>query len=105
MINLPNTIKVMKYPSPRDGRIGIYEFICNTQSDVSSLPTNESGVRPGSAALVAATSDIYILNASNQWVKTVPTGGASSADIQRILDGAPENFDTLKEISDWIEEH
>ena len=69
MFQLPNTIKVMRYPSPRDGRIGIYEFVCNTQSDVSSLPTNESGVKPGSAAFVSSTSDTYILNASNQWVK------------------------------------
>lgn len=66
---LPNTIKVMKYPSPKDGGIGIYEFICNTESDVSSLPTNVDGVNPGSAAVIVSNASVYLLNASNQWVK------------------------------------
>lgn len=66
---LPNTIKVMKYPSPSDGRPGIYEFICNTESDVSSLPRNVDGVNPGSVAVICSTANVYILNASNSWVK------------------------------------
>ena len=59
----------MKYPSPKDGRAGIYEFICNTESDVSSLPTNVEGVNPGSAAVIVSNASVYLLNASNQWVK------------------------------------
>lgn len=66
---LPNTIKVMKYPTPSEGRVGIYEFICNTESDVSSLPKNIDGVNPGSVAVIASSATVYILNASNQWVK------------------------------------
>ena len=69
MFQLPNTIKVMKYPSPKDGRTGIYEFICNTDSDVSSLPKNVEGVNAGSVAVIASSATVYILNASGQWVK------------------------------------
>ena len=28
-----------------------------------------------------------------------------SEEIAKVVDGAPASFDTLKEISDWIEEH
>ena len=66
---LPDSIKVMKYPTPSDGKPGIYEFICNTESDISSLPRNVDGVNPGSAAVVCSTAKVYLLNASNQWVE------------------------------------
>ena len=33
------------------------------------------------------------------------SGGSGGGDVQRIIDGAPEGFDTLKEISDWIGQH
>ena len=41
------------------------EFICDNETDVTSLPA----CCAGSTALVAATGDVYIVNASGQWVK------------------------------------
>lgn len=46
----------------------VTEFICDTVADVANLPTEKNKVYPGSAALVASTGDIYVLNASRKWV-------------------------------------
>ena len=45
----------------------VTEFICDTVADIVNLPTEKNKVYPGSAALVASTGDIYILNASRKW--------------------------------------
>lgn len=41
------------------------EYLIDEDADVSILPKNY----PGSLALVAATSDVYILNNKKQWIK------------------------------------
>lgn len=41
------------------------EYICDAAADVSALPPSY----PGSSALVASTGDVYVVNASSQWVK------------------------------------
>lgn len=43
----------------------VREFICDTEEDVASLPQCCSQ----STALVCSTGDVYIVNASGQWVK------------------------------------
>ena len=48
---------------PEVGRV--FEFIADTETDVSSLPQ----CKPSSTALVCATGNVYIVNASGQWVK------------------------------------
>lgn len=53
----------------------IFEYICDSASDVSSLPTGASETdltkkpRPGSRALVAATTEVYVLDSTRTWVK------------------------------------
>lgn len=42
-----------------------YEYLCDTEEDVSNLPT----CCTGSTALVCDTGNVYIVNASGQWVK------------------------------------
>lgn len=41
------------------------DFICDTEEDVANLP--ECGA--SSSALVVATGNIYMVNASGQWVE------------------------------------
>lgn len=41
------------------------EIICDTEADISSLPA----CCPWSTCLVAATGNVYIVNASGNWVK------------------------------------
>lgn len=48
---------------PEVGRV--FEFIADTESDVVNLPQ----CKPSSTALVCATGNVYIVNASGQWVK------------------------------------
>ncbi len=47
----------------------VSEFVCDTEDDIKNLPTEKNKVYPGSTCLVVSTSEIYILNASRQWVK------------------------------------
>ncbi|MBO7079698.1 MAG: hypothetical protein J6W64_07825 [Bacilli bacterium] len=47
----------------------VSEFVCDTVADIATLPTDKRSVYPGSTCLVAATSEVYVLNASFQWVK------------------------------------
>ena len=47
----------------------VSDFVCDTEADIASLPTNKKEVYPGSTCLVAQTGEVYVLNASNQWVK------------------------------------
>lgn len=43
----------------------VKEFICDTKNDVANLPSSDTG----SAALIASSGDVYIVNASGSWVK------------------------------------
>ena len=45
----------------------VSEFVCDTIADIANLPTES--VYPGSVALVAENSSVYILNASREWVE------------------------------------
>lgn len=42
-----------------------HEFICDSEADVANLPD----CCTGSMAVVAATGEVYIVNASGNWVK------------------------------------
>lgn len=54
------------YKQNDDIQAYVTEFIADTEADVANLPTT---VYPGSTCIVANTATVYILNASNQWVK------------------------------------
>lgn len=44
------------------------EFICDTDADFANLPKG----KPGDTAVSAATGNVYVVNASGNWV---PFGG------------------------------
>ena len=48
-----------------DFNLGIHQFLVDEVADLQNLPSEEIG----SAALVAATSDVYILNNKKEWTK------------------------------------
>lgn len=45
---------------------GVISYLIDTEADVKNLPTH---CAPGSTALCAETSDVYILNNKKKWVK------------------------------------
>lgn len=45
--------------------VNVKEFILDAEADVATLPE----CVPGSTALVCASGNVYIVNASGQWVK------------------------------------
>lgn len=63
----------------------VSEFICDTEADVMNLPTEKNKVYPGSTAIVATTGEVYILNASRQWVVLGSGVGPVNPDVD------PEN--------------
>ncbi len=46
-----------------DIQYNTFEYLVDDVEDISDLPTDA----PGSTALIAATSDVYILNNQGQW--------------------------------------
>lgn len=124
--------KVTKRDCPMFG-IGPYvcEFICDTASDISTLPTSISegtGGRTvydnqkcasGSIANVAENgteSKQYILNNQDIWCPYSVASGSSDSvleeakaytdsEIADLINGAPTTRDTLKEISDAMAEN
>ena len=124
--------KVTKRDCPMFG-IGPYlcEFICDTASDISTLPTFSSegtGGRTaydnqkcasGSMAIVAdngAESKQYMLNNQDIWCPYSVASGSSDSvleeakaytdsEIADLINGAPTTRDTLKEIADAMAEN
>ena len=47
----------------------ICEFICDTETDVTNLQTEYPNCCAGSNALVVETGNVYMVNASGNWVK------------------------------------
>ena len=47
---------------------GIYDYVCDTQEDLSFLPT---GCAPGSLAYVIETGNIYVMNSLKKWVEFI----------------------------------
>lgn len=57
----------------RDGQGSYKEYVCDTEDDITTLPTGITVVgrnrpRPGSTAIVIATRNVYILNNTRKWV-------------------------------------
>ena len=44
----------------------VSECVADTEKDIENLPKN---VAPGSTAICIATSEVYMLNGSREWVK------------------------------------
>lgn len=124
--------KVTKRDCPMFG-IGPYvcEFICDTASDITTLPTSISEgtggktvhdsqkCASGSMAIVAdngAEAKQYMLNNQDIWCPYSVAAGSSDsvleeakaytdAEITDLINGAPTTRDTLKEISDLMDEN
>lgn len=124
--------KVTKRDCPMFG-IGPYvcEFICDTASDITTLPTSISEgtggktaydnqkCASGSIANVAengAESKQYMLNNQNIWCPYSVVSGSSDSvleeakaytdsEIADLINGAPTTRDTLKEIADAMAEN
>lgn len=124
--------KVTKRDCPMFG-IGPYvcEFICDTASDISTLPTSISEgtggktaydnqkCASGSIAIVAengAESKQYMLNNQDIWCPYSVASGSSDSvleeakaytdsEIADLINGAPTTRDTLKEIADAMAEN
>lgn len=124
--------KVTKRDCPMFG-IGPYvcEFICDTASDITTLPTSISEgtggktvydnqkCASGSMAIVAdngAESKQYMLNNQDIWCPYSVAAGSSDSvleeakaytdsEIADLINGAPTTRDTLKEISDAMAEN
>lgn len=45
----------------------VTELIADTEADVSTIPTTD--MAPGSTCIVAASSNVYILNTNKEWVQ------------------------------------
>lgn len=52
-----------------DGFACVYKFICDTEADVAKLQTEHPNCGAGSTALVVETGNVYMVNASGNWVK------------------------------------
>lgn len=62
-------------------RYGVKEYILDTIKDIASLPTDPADVKPGSIAFVVDSSETYMLNNAQTWVKIVAgsTGGGTGS--------------------------
>ena len=61
---------------------GLKNFILDTEAEVKNLPTDDMLI-PGSTAFVISTSNSYMLNNQNSWVKvnlSNNSGGSSNPD-------------------------
>ena len=59
---MPYKCYKMTYSRPLDAHIK--EYICDYESDVANLPADA----PMSTAVVAESGNLYIVNASGEWV-------------------------------------
>lgn len=76
----------------------VAKFVCDTEADIASLPTEKNKVYPGSTAVVASTGNLYILNASRAWVlfKTAASSGGTGGDSLEGYDYATtDDIDAL----------
>lgn len=72
------------------------EFMCDAESDLSSLPIsgNGEGCAIASKAFVVATQKKYILNNSREWVELTSSGSSSEIDSDSIA--------TVSEVTDYL---
>lgn len=83
------------------------EYLCDSDSDITNLPTNEKGkCAIGSIAMVVDSKNVYVLNAQNEWMLlynyssgsdsgSSAGGGSSSADIEELKTYVDEQIGAL----------
>ena len=60
-----------------DGNLYVMDIVCDTDGDVSTLPTSQSkprGAAAGSRAFICENGNIYVLNSKDEWVNPFSTG-------------------------------
>jgi hypothetical protein len=60
---------------------GVQKFVLDTVEDIESLPKT---VKAGSSALIIASSELYVMNHSKEWVKMTSNGNGE--DIKAFLE-------------------
>ena len=64
----------------------VSKFVCDTEADIATLPTEKNKDYPGSTAVVASSGNLYILNASRKWVLFKSNAGSGGGET-------PEGYD------------
>lgn len=92
------------------------EYVIDNDADIAELPVQPQ-CSTGSMATVLNTSNVYKLNHQKQWVKQYGSGGGGSVSpedearivneavnraVNQLEDGAPVEYDTFKEVADYI---
>ena len=91
------------------------EYVVDVVADIADLPVQPE-CATGSKATVIATGKVYMLNHDKQWIEQAESGGggltpedeeriiqeAVARSLNLIVDGASTDYDTLKEIADYI---
>lgn len=73
---------------------GVVSYIVDQDSDINTLPTDHE---PGSTAVVAGNSDLYILNNQHRWVySSGSSGGGGGSNLPPV--GPVDNGKVLKVI-------
>lgn len=99
---ISETVKVMEgATAASDGSAGLVPQPVQGQQNLF-LQGNGSWSNP--TAAVELTLETLIGEDANMSMRAIAKQEASNA-IGTVLDGAPESFDTLKEIADWIQTH
>ena len=57
-----------KYSVQADGDKYVCSFICDTAADAANLQTEHPNCSSGSKAVVAETGEVWMVNASGNWV-------------------------------------
>ena len=66
----------------QSGAYGRKEYICDTDADIANLPKDDN---PGSAALIAANGNLYILNCQKEWIKQGGSSEVESGSSEEII--------------------
>ncbi len=91
------------------------EYVIDNDADIAELPVQPQ-CSTGSVATVLNTGNVFKLNHKKQWVQQYGSGGgglspedkeqiineAMNRTINKVEDGAPIEYDTFKEVADYI---
>lgn len=79
------------------------EFLCDSVSDLASLPTNLGGTNGkcsfGSKAFVLESNTTYVLNNNNEWVVLQISSNTSSGSSGSV---DSSNIATVSEVMDYL---
>lgn len=92
---------VMNGANDADGK---YVFTVGNGSDKNVFAVDKNGKIYMNGSTTGVDLNTVVQDISNRYTKT-ETDSAIATKIAEIIASAPDSFDTLKEIADWIESH